>query len=310
MVKSYNFETLYKFYFYNFCLDVKNLLEKITVKDYPVGIGGCRNNDHSYECCEYDITVFDGKRQKESILEYDGIFYQIYHGSLTETSPDILLQYHNMTILYDEQWELRMLLSKIKEKKEQIFNSYVKNCLIEAGICAAKAKNELGTNTYASSWLKAGAYFIADAISVINFQRPSPVHMLKFLRAFDKNKINEFISIITELIGIERATPSLLSRMSKSAMGFSDMVENNIHSKIIGQKYHYLKNHSLLSDCYFYLGYVTRNNFMKIQNLHRKPELIHILKTAFDLENDATKTESHADELQLAAHSLLSLLHK
>jgi hypothetical protein len=291
-------------------LDVKNLLEKIAVKDYPVGIGGCRNNDHSYECCEYDITVFDGKRQKESILEYDGIFYQIYHGSLTETSPDILLQYHNMTILYDEQWELRMLLSKIKEKKEQIFNSYVKNCLIEAGICAAKAKNELGTNTYASSWLKAGAYFIADAISVINFQRPSPVHMLKFLRAFDKNKINEFISIITELIGIERATPSLLSRMSKSAMGFSDMVENNIHSKIIGQKYHYLKNHSLLSDCYFYLGYVTRNNFMKIQNLHRKPELIHILKTAFDLENDATKTESHADELQLAAHSLLSSLHK
>ena len=310
MVKSYNFETLYKICFYNFYLDVKNLLEKIAVKDYPVGIGGCRNNDHSYECCEYDITVFDGKRQKESIIEYGGIFYQIYHGSLTETSPDILLQYHNMTILCDEQWELRILLSKIKEKKEQIFNSYVKNCLIEAGICVTKAKNELGTNTYASSWLKAGAYFIADAISVMNFQRPSPVHMLKFLRAFDKNKINEFISIITELIGIERATPSLLSRMSKSTMGFSDMVEDNTHSKIIGQKYHYLKNHSLLSDCYFYLGYVTRNNFMKIQNLHRKPELIHILKTAFDLENDAIKTESHADELQRAAHSLLSSLHK
>ena len=310
MVKSYNFETLYKICFYNFCLDVKNLLEKIAVKDYPVGIGGCRNNDHSYECCEYNITVFDGKRQKESIIEYGGMFYQIYHGSLTETSSDILLQYHNMTILYDEQWELRTLLTKIKEKKEQIFNSYVKNCLIEAGICVTKAKNELGTNTYASSWLKAGAYFIADAISVMNFQRPSPVHMLKFLRAFDKNKINEFISIITELIGIERATPSLLSRMSKSTMGFSDMVEDNTHSKIIGQKYHYLKNHSLLSDCYFYLGYVTRNNFMKIQNLHRKPELIHILKTAFDLENDAIKTESHADELQRAAHSLLSSLHE
>ena len=34
----------------------------------------------------------------------------------------------------DEQWELRMLLSKIKEKKEQIFNAYIKNCLVEAGI--------------------------------------------------------------------------------------------------------------------------------------------------------------------------------
>ena len=310
MVKSYNFETLYKICFYNFCLDVKNLLEKIAVKDYPVGMGGCRNNVHSYDCCEYDITVFDGKKQKEYILEYDGIFYQIYHGSLTETSPDILLQYHDMTILYDEQWELRILLSKIKEKKEQIFNSYVKNCLIEAGICVTKAKNELDTNTYASSWIKSGAYFIADAIAVMNFERPSPVHMLKFLRGLDKNKINEFISVVTELIGIERATPSLLSRMSKSVMGISDMIEDNSHSKIIKQKYHYLKNHSLLSDCYFYLGYVTRNNFMKIQNLHRKPEFIHILKTAFDLESDTTKIESYANELQQAANSLLSSLHK
>ncbi|SVE30895.1 uncharacterized protein METZ01_LOCUS483749, partial [marine metagenome] len=142
------------------------------------------------------------------------------------------------------------------------------------------------------------------------FQRPSPTHMLKFLREFDKSKINEFILVVTKLIGIERATPSLLSRMSKSTMGFSDMVECNTHSKIIGQKYHYLKNHSLLSDCYFYLGYVTRNNFMKIQNLHRKPEFIHILKTAFDLESDTTKIESYANELQQAANSLLSSLHK
>ena len=310
MVKSCNFETLYKICFYNFCLNVKNLLEKIAVKDYPVGIGGCRSNDHGYDCCEYDITVFDGKKQKESVLEYDGVFYQIYHGSLTETSPDILLQYHDMTILYDEQWELRILLSKIKEKKEQIFNSYVKNCLIEAGICVTKAKNELDTNTYASSWIKSGAYFIADAIAVMNFERPSPVHMLKFLRGLDKNKINEFISVVTELIGIERATPSLLSRMSKSVMGISDMIEDNSHSKIIKQKYHYLENHSLLSDCYFYLGYITRNNFMKIQNLHRKPEFIHILKTAFDLESDTTKIESYANELQQAANSLLSSLHK
>ncbi len=291
-------------------MDTKKLLEKIGVKDYPVGMGGCRNDGHGYDCCEYNITVFDGKKQKESILQYDGIFYQIYHGSLTETSPSILLQYHNMSILYDEQWELRMLLSKIKEKKEQIFNSYVKNCLIEAGICITKVKNELDAGVYASPWLKSAAYFIADAISVINFERPSPTHMLKFLREFDKNKINELISVLTESIGIERATPSLLSRMSKSTTGFSDMIKDNSHSKIITQKYNYLKDHSLLSDCYFYLGYVTRNNFIKIQNLHRKPELIHILKTAFDLESDNTKIESNANQLQQVVNSLLTLLQK
>jgi len=109
------------------------------------------------------------------------------------------------------------------------------------------------------------------------------------LRESKKNKIIELISPITESIGIERATPSLLSRMLKSTMGFSDLIEDNSHSKIISQKYHYMIENSLFSDCYYYLGYINRNNFKKIQDLHKKPELIHILKTGFDLESDTTK---------------------
>ena len=310
MVKSYNFETLYKIYFYNFHLDVKNLLEKLPVNGYPVGLGGCRSQNTNYDCCEYDITIFDGKKQSESIFESDGVFYHIYHGGLEETSPYILLQYHDLTILFDEQWELRMFLSRIQEKKEQIFNAYVKNCLVEAKVCITKTKNGLGTDPYAASWLKTAAYFIADAISAINFQRPSPTHMLKALRGFNKNKINEFISFLMELIGTERATPSLLSRMSKSTIGFSDMVENNSHSKIISRKYNYMKNYSLFSDCYFYLGYINRNNFLKVSDLHRKPEFIHVLKTAFDLESDITKIELQSDRLQESTNSVLSFLRE
>ena len=310
IVKNYNFETLYKIYFYNFHLDVKNLLEKLPVNGYPVGLGGCRSQNTNYDCCEYDITIFDGKKQSESIFESDGVFYHIYHGGLEETSPYILLQYHDLTILFDEQWELRMFLSRIQEKKEQIFNAYVKNCLVEAKVCITKTKNGLGTDPYAASWLKTAAYFIADAISAINFQRPSPTHMLKALRGFNKNKINEFISFLMELIGTERATPSLLSRMSKSTIGFSDMVENNSHSKIISRKYNYMKNHSLFSDCYFYLGYINRNNFLKVSDLHRKPEFIHVLKTAFDLESDITKIELQSDRLQESTNSVLSFLRE
>ena len=113
-------------------MEAKKILEKLSIENCPVGMGGCKNQGSSYDCCEYDITVFDGKKQKESFIEFDGTFYHIYHGTLQETSPDILLQYDGMTILLDEQWELRILLSKIKEKKERIFNAYVKNCLVEA----------------------------------------------------------------------------------------------------------------------------------------------------------------------------------
>ena len=130
------------------------------------------------------------------------------------------------------------------------------------------------------------------------------------LREFSKNKTNELVSPITESIGIERATPSLLSRMLKSTLGFSDLVENNFHSKVISQKYHYMIENSLFSDCYFYLGYINRDNFKKIQDLHRKPELIHVLKTGFDLESDITKIESEANKLQQVTNSLLTFSHE
>ena len=309
MVKNSHFETLYKILSHNFCLEIKNVLEKLSIKEYPVGMGGCHNLGTNYDCCEYNLTVFDGKKQEESILEFDGIFYHIYHGTLQETSPDILLQYNNMKILFDEQWELQTLLSKIKDKKEQIFNAYVKNCLVDATVCITKTKNGLDGDPYASTWLKCAAFFLADAISVINLQCPSPAHMLKILRKFKKNKINECISTIAESIGIERATPTLLSRMSKSTIGFSDMIESNSHSKIISQKYQYMVSNSLFADCYFFLGYINRNNFIKIKDLHRKPEFIHILKTAFDLEGDSIKIESQANELHNTANFLLSVPH-
>ena len=119
MVKNSHFVTLYKIQSDDFCLDAKNILEKLRIENCPVAMGGCKNQGSSYDCCEYDVTIFDGKKQEESFLELDGTFYHIYHGTLQETSPDILLQYDGVAILLDEQWELRMLLSKIKEKKNK-----------------------------------------------------------------------------------------------------------------------------------------------------------------------------------------------
>jgi len=118
------------------------------------------------------------------------------------------------------------------------------------------------------------------------------------------------LSIVNECLGIERATPSLLTRMCKSTMGFSDMVEKNGHSKIIQNKHDYFIKNSLLSDCYYYLGYINRNNFMKIKDsLHRTPELIHILKVAFDVENDMTRLEQQANLLHKTSNELLSISH-
>ncbi len=291
-------------------MDYKKILEDFSLTKFPVALGGCRKEGNNFGCCEYNITVFDEENEKDRIIEIGNEFVKIHHGSLEESRHEILAQYDNLEILNDEQWELRIFLSKIKEKKEKIFKAYAKSCLIDAAVCATKTKDGLkNSDPFASSWIKCSAFFIADAISILNSKRPSPAHMLENLRHFEKNKINENFSIVNDSIGIERATPSLLSRMCKSTMGFSDMVEQNDHSKIIQKKNDYFLKNSLISNCYFYLGYTNRNNFIKIKDiLHEKPELIHVLKVAFDVDNDQVKIGQQADVLHKTANDMITLI--
>lgn len=294
-----------------FSMDEKKFVKKFSLTN-PVGHGGCRNEGNNFDCCEYNLTVFDNKLEQDSIIDFEGEVVKLHHGSMKETHPEVLTQYQNMKIISDDQWELRIFLNTIKEKKEKIFNAYTKSCLIEAAVCATKTKDGIkNSDPFASCWVKCASYFIADAIFLSNFKRPSPTHMLESIRGFEKNKINENFSIVNECIGIERATSSLLLRMCKSTIGFSDMVEKNNHSKIIQKKYDYFVNNSLMSDCYFYLGYINRNNFIKIrETLHRNPDYIYVLKIAFDVDNDINKIENQANTLHKTANELLLLLKK
>ena len=292
-------------------MDTTKLVEKLSTENFPIGLGGCRAQKNNFTCCEYNVTVFDDTNESDLVKEVNGELVKIHHGSLSESRLDVLVQYDNMQILFDEQWDLNMVLSRIKEKRDQVFDSFAKSCLVDATICATKAKDGIQNgDPFTSSWVKCAAYFIADAIVVHNLKRPSPAHMLDDIRKFQKNRFNESFSIIHDCIGIERATPSLLLRMLKSTMGFSDMVETNNHSKIIQRKYDYFIENSLFSDCYFYLGYINKNNLIKIkQSLHRRPELIHVLRVAFDVENDVAKIEAQASTIHRAANQMLTMLN-
>jgi hypothetical protein len=288
-------------------MNLKKVIEKFSLSDYPVALGGCRSNGIFFECCEYNITVFDEKNG-ESVHETNGELIKMHHGKLSETNSGVLNQFQNVQIICDDQWKLRMFLSEIKEKHEKISDSYAQSCLVDAGIYAAKARDATKiSDSLAPLWLKCGACFLADAISLLNSKRPSPTHMLDSIRGFKKNKINESFSIVHQCLGIERATTSLLPRMVKSTMGFSDMVESNGHSKIIQKKYDYLIQNSLLTDCYFYLCYINRNNTIKVKDtLHRNLEFMHILRVAFDMENDPLVIDRQASDLLKITNDLLS----
>lgn len=290
-------------------MELKNIIQKLSLLHFPVGLGGCRNNNMNFECCEYNITVFDDK-QGESVHEIDGELIKIHHGSLSETNPAILRQFENMKILSDEQWKLRIFLKEIQEKQIKISNSYARSCLVDAGVYATKAKEGIKTSDPLSPlWVKCSAYFLADAISIMNLQRPSPTHMLESIRGFKKNNVNKSFEIVHQCLGIERSSTSLLNRMLKSTIGFSDMVEDNGHSQIIEKKYNYLIQNSFLSDCYFYLGYINRNNIIKVKDsLHRKLDFIHILRVALDIESDLLIVEQQASILLKTINEILSII--
>ena len=293
-------------------MNYKVLIDKNFLSDHPVGLSGCRSGQSFFDSCDFDITVFDNKIQKDDIIKFENNFVKIHHGSLSESKSQRLLQYDGMQILQDESWDLRMFLSKIKEKRLRLYKDHAKNCLIESIFCCEKTKNGIKeSNVFAPCWQKCASFFLAEGILAFNNSISGPSHMLDSLRKLEKNSVNEKISVVNETVGIERATPSLLERMVKSTVGFSDMVEKNNHSLIIHQKHQYFLKNSMLSDCYFYLECVNKQNFINFKELiEKQPDLIHILKISFDVEVDTNLLKQQANKVQKSANDILDSISR
>ena len=91
----------------------EEILKIIPSISHPVGLGGCHAGKTSFDCCAYDITIFDETDTHESIIQKDGKFFKIHHCALSESRIESLVQLQNMQILSDERWELQMFLSLI-----------------------------------------------------------------------------------------------------------------------------------------------------------------------------------------------------
>ena len=49
-------------------MDVKKLLDSISANGFPVALGGCKNAKKTFGCCEYNITIFDGKSEYQNVI--------------------------------------------------------------------------------------------------------------------------------------------------------------------------------------------------------------------------------------------------
>jgi len=277
----------------------------------PIAIGGYNSDKFDTECKISNVIIFDGKNTSDEIITPRSEILKISHETLSQHNSEILLSYANLQIIHDEQWDLKMLVSKIHEKKNSLFAISGKNSLIESQFALSKAKSGLEIDDpFVSCWIKCAAISLIDSILFQNQISPNPTHSLSLLRNLKQKETNQFSDKIISEIGIERATQSLLSRMLKSTCGFSDMIENNQNSIIIEKKANYLIRNSLFSDCYLYLSYQNKNNFYKIkESLNVNYDKIHVLKTAFDLST-SSELVSPIESMYNITNALLALNHK
>jgi len=280
-------------------MNLDEIVKIIGPNDSPIALGGYYSDDFDIDCNIHNLVVFDGKDIPDEIIPHESKILKISHGNLSETNPENLICYENVKILQDPEWELKMLISKIQEKKNQLYSTSSKNALVESQLSLSKAKNALETeDPFVSCWVKCGIVSLIDSILLQNKIIPTPVKALSSIRNLKEKNSNQFVDKLIAETGIERATPSLLSRMLKSSSGFSDMIENNQNSLIIEKKANHLIQNSLFADCYLYLIYQNKNNFYKIKNsLNKNSDKIHVLKTAFDLTTTSSDLSDTIDSL-------------
>jgi len=292
-------------------MNLDEIIKIIGQNNSPIALGGYDADDFDIDCNIHNLVLFDGKNISDEIITHESKTLKISHGTLSETIPESLIHYQNLEIIQDPEWELKMFVSKIKEKKDVLFLASSKNALVESQLSLSKAKNAFEhDDPFVSCWIKCAITSLIDSILLQNNILPYSAQALSLIRNLKQKNTNQFVDKIIAESGIERATSSLLSRMLKSSSGFSDMIENNQNSSIIEKKANYLIQNSLFADCYLYLIYQNRNNFYKIKDsLDKNSDKIHVLKTAFDLTITSSELSGTIDSLSDISKSLLSNFH-
>ena len=287
------------------------ILQIVGQGNFPVAVGGHDSDESDLNCQIYNILVFDGDDINDQIIQNNSTTIKISHENLSETRSEHLLAFSNLDIIRDDEWQLKIFLSQIQDKKESLFSTSVKNALIDSQFALSKAKTAMQQDDpFTSCWLKCSALSLIDSVLIQNQIIPKPTESLSYMRNLKEKNTRQFSDKIISETGIERATKSLLTRMLKSSIGFSDMVEQNNNSIIIEKRANYLIRNSLLSDCYLFLNYQNRKNFNKIKNsLNKNSDKIHVLKTAFDLTNTTSEFSKSIRSMSDITNSLLTSKH-
>lgn len=253
------------------------------------------------------MTVFDGPGPAEE-LEDGGRTAVIRHDSATSPSSGTFAHLAGLRVISDPGWDLAPRLSAMAASRARAFAHAAKSALVDAEMMALRARASLSAGRReAPFWAKCAAYSLADAVSYHNMAEPSPAHMMAAFRAMPRSAPGEALLAVGECLGLERATPSLVARMSASASGFARMAgAGPLEAAAMEAKAAHLASESLLADCHYYIGRAACAALRSRRAYaHGVPDAeFHALRVALDPEGNAQRLARHVGMVEGAADGL------
>ena len=154
-----------------------------------------------------------------------------------------------------------------------------------------------------SMLLKISAYEFLQGLVSFSGLPGSPLHQLELIRrTLEPNQFeSEIISLALEIIGVERATDSVLRR---SIPSYSRLAADRYDRTLIEAKIKFLYESRMTADCYFFIGRICSDILKSLDNAfwHTYGKLIQI---GMDLSMDVEHIQRWNSQLNFAAKRLL-----
>lgn len=281
----------------------------IEILKSPALLIGCRATGigMSKPCCEYDIMVQSDGNHPHEVIKLGPYWAELLYIPLKSKVLNAVSDSVDRIVLNDtDDLELSSIVNSAMNNtrrtssKAAIARKLLISCLMRyTEIDRMSQKSPI----ISSMLLKVSAYEIMQSLVLFSGLPGSSLHQLEIIRrALKPTQFDsESISLALEIIGVERATASVLRR---SIPSYSRLAANRYDRSLIEAKIRFLYESGMTADCYYYVGKICSDILKSLDSTfwHTYGKLVQI---GMDLSMDLEHIQRWNSQLTVAAKRLL-----
>jgi hypothetical protein len=285
---------------------ISNVIKNLNA---PVMLIGCRANDPaiSMPCCEYDIIVLSERDRPNEVIKIGSHWVEVLRVPLRSEILRLIAESVG-GILLNDIYDIRV--PSIRDAfsnnsarisaKSVIAKRLLISCLMRYSEIERMSEK---APVISAMMLKISAYEIIQSLMFFYGLNGSPLHQLEVIRKdLEPDHFeSESISLALEIIGVERATSSVLRR---SIPSYSRLATDRYDKSLTEAKIEFLYESKMIADCYYYVGKVC-SDIVKSQHSAFWHTYKKLIQTGMDLSIDIERIQRWNSQTNMAAKRLL-----